>query len=61
MEDLAGEPFIRYGERWTPAFCPTWTGICRLAGFAPNVVQETAEMDTAAALVAAGVGVTVLP
>ena len=61
VEHLAGEPFIAYGERWAPAFYQSWTGICRLAGFTPNVVQETAEMDTAVALVAAGLGVAILP
>ncbi len=61
LDDLAGEPFITYGERWAPAFYQRWTGICRAAGFTPNVVQETGEMDTAIALVAAGLGVAILP
>jgi LysR family transcriptional regulator, benzoate and cis,cis-muconate-responsive activator of ben and cat genes len=58
---LAGEPFVAYGQRWAPEFYQTWTGICRRAGFTPVVVQETAEMDTALALVAAGMGVAILP
>lgn len=58
---LAQEPFIAYGQRWAPEFYQTWTGICRRAGFTPVVVQETAEMDTALALVAAGMGVAILP
>jgi LysR family transcriptional regulator, benzoate and cis,cis-muconate-responsive activator of ben and cat genes len=58
---LAGEPFVAYGQRWAPEFYQTWTGICRNAGFTPVVVQETAEMDTALALVAAGMGVAILP
>jgi len=58
---LAGEPFVAYGQRWAPEFYQTWTGICRTAGFTPVVVQETAEMDTAMALVAAGMGVAILP
>jgi LysR family transcriptional regulator, benzoate and cis,cis-muconate-responsive activator of ben and cat genes len=61
VRDLAGEDFIAYGEQWAPAFYQRWTGICRNAGFTPNVVQETGEMDTAAALVAAGMGVAILP
>jgi len=61
VEHLAGEPFISYGRRWAPAFYEAWTGICRNAGFSPNVVQETAEMNTAVALVAAGLGVAILP
>jgi DNA-binding transcriptional LysR family regulator len=58
---LANEPFVAYGQRWAPEFYQTWTGICRRAGFTPVVVQETAEMDTALALVAAGMGVAILP
>jgi DNA-binding transcriptional LysR family regulator len=58
---LANEPFVAYGQRWAPEFYQTWTGICRRAGFTPVVVQETAEMDTAIALVAAGMGVAILP
>jgi DNA-binding transcriptional LysR family regulator len=58
---LANEPFVAYGQRWAPEFYQTWTGICRNAGFTPVVVQETAEMDTAIALVAAGLGVAILP
>ncbi len=59
--DLREEAFIAYGERWAPAFYQNWTGLCRAAGFTPNVIQETAEMDTAIALVAAGLGVAILP
>ena len=58
---LAGEHFVAYGQRWAPEFYQTWTGLCRRAGFTPIVVQETAEMDTALALVAAGMGVAILP
>jgi DNA-binding transcriptional LysR family regulator len=61
LSDLAREPFIAYGERWAPAFYQTWTGLCREAGFTPNVIQETGEMDTAVGLVAAGLGVAILP
>ncbi len=61
VAQLAGEPFVAYGQRWAPEFYQTWTGICRTAGFTPVVVQETAEMDTAVALVAAGMGVAILP
>jgi DNA-binding transcriptional LysR family regulator len=61
VADLAPEPFVTYGQRWAPEFYQTWTGICRKAGFTPVIVQETAEMDTALALVAAGMGVAILP
>lgn len=61
VAQVAKEPFVAYGQRWAPEFWQTWTGICRAAGFTPVVVQETAEMDTALALVAAGMGVAILP
>jgi DNA-binding transcriptional LysR family regulator len=55
------EPFVAYGRRWAPEFYDAWVTICQRAGFTPNVVQETAEMDTMLALVSAGVGVAILP
>jgi DNA-binding transcriptional LysR family regulator len=58
---LAEEPFVIYGQRWAPEFYQSWTGICRRAGFTPVVVQETGEMDTALALVSAGLGVGIMP
>ncbi len=61
LADLAHEPFVAYGRYWAPAFYDLWTGICREAGFVPRIVQETAEMSTTMALVAAGIGVAVLP
>lgn len=61
VRQLAQEPFVAYGRRWAPSFYESWTGICRRAGFSPSVVQETGEMDTALALVAAGLGVAILP
>jgi LysR family transcriptional regulator, benzoate and cis,cis-muconate-responsive activator of ben and cat genes len=61
LADLANEPFVTYGQRWAPEFYQSWTGICRRAGFTPVVVQETAEMDTALALVSAGMGIAIMP
>lgn len=61
VRQLAEEPFIAYGRRWAPLFFDHWTSICRKASFTPNVVQEVAEMDTALVLVAASIGVAILP
>lgn len=61
VRNLAREPFIAYGRSWAPEFYEVWTTICRNAGFVPHVIQETAEMSTALALVAAGLGVAILP
>jgi DNA-binding transcriptional LysR family regulator len=61
VRDLEGEPFVCYSERLAPAFFQHWTGLCRKAGFTPRILQEVAEMETALALVSAGVGVAILP
>jgi len=61
VRDLEQEDFITYSERLAPAFFQHWTGLCRKAGFTPRITQEVAEMETALALVSAGVGVTILP
>ncbi len=61
VDDLAPEAFIAYGKRWAPFFHDRWTELCLRAGFAPRVVQETGEMSTALALVAAGLGVAIVP
>jgi DNA-binding transcriptional LysR family regulator len=61
VRDLQGEPFVCYSERLAPAFFQHWTGLCREAGFTPRIVQEVGEMETALALVSAGIGVAILP
>ena len=61
LGSFKGENFVAYGRRWAPEFYETWVSICSRAGFLPNVVQETAEMDMMLALVSAGVGVAILP
>jgi len=61
LADLKREPFVAYGRRWAPGFFDSIVRLCEEAGFTPNIVQETGEMYTAIALVAAGVGVAVLP
>jgi DNA-binding transcriptional LysR family regulator len=61
LADLREEGFIAYGRRWAPGFYDAVIGMCRAAGYSPRIVQETAEMYTAIALVAAGAGVAVLP
>jgi LysR family transcriptional regulator, benzoate and cis,cis-muconate-responsive activator of ben and cat genes len=61
VRDMQGEAFVCYSERLAPAFFQHWTGLCRKAGFTPRIVQEVAEMETALALVSAGVGVAILP
>jgi DNA-binding transcriptional LysR family regulator len=61
LRDLSNEHFVAYGRRWAPGFFDQIVAICNKAGFTPNIVQETAEMYTAIALVAAGREVAILP
>jgi DNA-binding transcriptional LysR family regulator len=61
LMDLSGEPFVAYGRRYAPGFYDRVIKICNDAGFSPDVVQETGEMHTTIALVAADVGVAILP
>jgi DNA-binding transcriptional LysR family regulator len=61
VRDLEGEPSISYSERLAPAFFQHWTGLCRKAGYTPRISQEVSEMETALALISAGVGVGIMP
>ncbi len=58
---LQDEPFIAYARQWAPGFYDRWVSIFTQAGFSPHVVQETGDMYTTIALVAAGAGVAVVP
>ena len=61
IAQLQDEKFVAYGRRWAPGFYDAIIQICSSEGFSPNIVQETGEMYTAIALVAAGAGVAILP
>ncbi len=61
ISQLRDEPFIAYGRRWAPGFFDSVVQMCTREGFSPNIVQETGEMYTAIALVAAGAGLAILP
>ena len=61
LKDLEQEPFVAYARRYAPGFYDRWVHIFTVAGFSPNVVQETGEMETMLAMVAAGVGIAVAP
>ncbi|MGH8815770.1 MAG: LysR family transcriptional regulator [Achromobacter pestifer] len=58
---LAQEPFVLYPARPRPNFADHVLGLFRAAGHALQVVQEANELQTAIGLVAAGLGVTVVP
>jgi DNA-binding transcriptional LysR family regulator len=61
LKDLEHESFVAYGRRHAPGFYDRWIQIFTAAGFSPNVVQETGEMETMLAMVAAGLGIAVAP
>jgi DNA-binding transcriptional LysR family regulator len=60
LEDLADDPFVSF-PRWTRPGCHDLiTGLCREAGYVPNIVQETETKQSLVGLVAAGIGVSLL-
>jgi DNA-binding transcriptional LysR family regulator len=55
---LAGEPFVMFPRRHGPAL---YDQIIRAVGFEPRIVQEAVQMQTIVGLVAAGIGVSIVP
>ncbi|MFC4858051.1 LysR family transcriptional regulator [Actinophytocola glycyrrhizae] len=60
LADLATESFVLYGRESGPAVHDTIVGFCREAGFSPRIVQEAVDVQTIVALVAGGLGVSLL-
>ena len=60
LSELAGEHFVLAPRTSGPATHDRIVGLCRRAGFSPDVAQESAELQTVAGLVAAGMGVALL-
>ncbi|MGW4024854.1 LysR substrate-binding domain-containing protein [Streptomyces sp. NPDC005009] len=58
---LAGEPFIMFPRRMGPALHDRITSLTRAAGFEVQVSQEAEHMQTIIGLVAAEVGVSIVP
>ncbi len=61
LKDLAGEPFVLYRRASGPGLFDAILGACRAAGFAPNIEQEAPRITATLNLVAAGLGVTIVP
>jgi DNA-binding transcriptional LysR family regulator len=57
LSRLAQEPFVLYKGRARS----TALEACRQAGFEPRIVCESSELDTVRSLVAAGLGLAILP
>lgn len=58
---LAGEAFILYRRKAGPGLYDTILAACREAGFAPVIAQEAPRLPATLSLVAAGLGISVVP
>ncbi|WP_374439655.1 LysR family transcriptional regulator [Pseudomonas panipatensis] len=58
---LAGEPFVFFPRSYGTGLYDQLLALARLAGFSPRIAQEAGEAMTIIGLVAAGLGVSMLP
>ncbi|MGD1878750.1 MAG: LysR family transcriptional regulator [Kiloniellaceae bacterium] len=61
LADLAAEPFVLYRRSSGPGLYDAIVGACHAAGFAPRMAQEAPRITATLNLIAAGLGVTVVP
>ncbi len=61
VRKLAGEPFIVFPRDLGSGFYDQILSFCHRAGFSPKVAQEAGQMQTILSLVAAGMGVALIP
>jgi len=61
LEALVNEPFILVRRPGAPGMYANFVAACQAAGFVPRIAHEVESMLTNLLLVAAGVGVTVVP
>ena len=61
LADLARETFILYPRRHGRALYDGIVGACQAAGFSPRVGQEAPQMGSTVTLVAAGIGISIVP
>jgi DNA-binding transcriptional LysR family regulator len=61
MASLSEEPFILYRRSSGPGFYDAIVSACRKAGFSPFIAQEAPRLTATLSLVAAGLGVTIVP
>lgn len=61
MRTLANEPFILFPRSLAPEMHDQIIGLCQHARFSPRVAQEAMQLPTIVSLVAAGLGVAVIP
>jgi DNA-binding transcriptional LysR family regulator len=61
LRDLAGEAFVGFPFKEGPGFESVVVAACQASGFVPNFVQVAPQMQTILALVAAGMGIALVP
>jgi DNA-binding transcriptional LysR family regulator len=61
IRDLKGQQFIVFARQQGPAFYDSLLAACQRAGFSPSIAQEAPRVTTALGLVAAGLGVALVP
>jgi DNA-binding transcriptional LysR family regulator len=61
VADLASEPLVLYARSIGTGLYQKIVELCRDAGYAPNVAQEANATPTMMGLVAAGIGISILP
>lgn len=61
LSDLVGEPLVMYARSIGSGLYEKIVDLCRDAGFTPNVAQEANATPTMMGLVAAGIGISILP
>ncbi|MFM2485969.1 LysR family transcriptional regulator [Celerinatantimonas yamalensis] len=61
LGELAQEPFVLYRRPSGPGLYDSILAACYQAGFSPEIVQEAPRLTTMMSLVAAGLGVSIVP
>jgi DNA-binding transcriptional LysR family regulator len=61
LSALADEPLILYRRPTGPGLYDSIIAACRAAGFSPKVAQEASRMVSTLSLVAAGLGISIVP
>ena len=61
LRRLAKEPFIMIPRQRGPGFFDHIITLCQQEGFSPHIVLEASQFHTVIGLVAAGIGVSILP
>ena len=61
LDSLENEPFILFPRQVGSSLYDLIVGACQAAGFSPRVEQEAIQMQTIVSLVAAGMGVALVP